>query len=177
EKFKSRIKHIISTKISINSDNMFSQNDAFRFKHWELSIAQYKYSDKKLFGVGPRNHPSIDIEELSRRSTSFHSEPFEKPHAHNMYLTKLSEEGLLGLTILILLLVFSLSKLYSHRKQNKDPQWLFIAGFGALVIPCIAGIFYAPYRREVAWVSILFIALFIHAQKKSKTINSASKTI
>ena len=168
EKFSSRISHIFSTEISMESGFKFNSNDTHRFNHWELAVAQFKLEDNKLFGIGPRNFPSIDIAALNEKSEDLNLKKFTHLHAHNMYLNKLVEEGIFGLAILAILLGYSLLKIWQSQILRND--WITTTGLAAIIIPMIAGIFYAPYIREVAWVSFLFIALAAN-KNNNQTLN------
>lgn len=168
DKLMPRINHIFSTKIELGSTLKFNSNDSYRFQHWQLSIAQHELGEKKFFGIGPRNFKSIDIELLNKKSDSLNMQDFEHLHAHNMYLTKLAEEGLMGLLSLLLLLGFILKKLLFDYKKHGPINWETISGWGALIIPMTAGIFYSPYYRETALVSILFMTLFLYRKKTEK---------
>jgi len=167
-KFKNRVDHLFSTRIALDTETVFTENDYKRFTYWELSWAQFAYGGKKLFGMGPRNYPSISVEALHKESSEVPLVTYDKPHAHNMYLTKLCEEGAVGLTVMLLLMGLVLLNLLRCKKQGSYFDWRFTACLGALIIPATAGFFYAPYRREVAWVSILFISLFMNSQEKGR---------
>jgi O-antigen ligase len=166
-RLKQSMRHLLSTKISLSSSEKFTSNDQLRFTYWKLSLLQFKFGKKKIFGIGPRNYYKIDFENLIKKSKGFKIKTFKGPHAHNMYLTKLCEEGLFGLCVMMMLFVFVINRLYKYIKNKGKINWIFIACAGSIIIPAIAGIFYAPYRREVAWVSILFISLFMNMYKNT----------
>ena len=176
-KTRGRIHHLFSTEISISNFNKFTPNDQFRFRYWKLSLAQFEFGDKKIFGIGPRNYYSISVDKLHEKSNIFQMENFKKPHAHNMYLTKLCEEGLFGLITMLFISGFVIKNIYTYKKEGNQVNWLFIANFGAVMIPFIAGFFYAPYRREVAWVSILFLSLFLNMCKGNRSLPSPEKWV
>lgn len=173
-KSHNRVEHLLSTRLDINNLNTesMSRNDQFRFAYWRLAIAQATQGNDFLLGIGPRNFGSIDYHNFSFKTPLFEGERLVNPvHAHNMYLTKLVEEGVLGLCALLLFWCYVAWVLFKSRPKVSQVHWLWVACLGAIIIPFIAGVFYAPYRREVAWVSMMFIGLAANQLKLNKEMN------
>lgn len=163
--FKGTVDHLVSTRINLQSLSYesLSLNDQYRVDYWRLGIEQARQGDNSLFGVGPRNFRSIDANTLSFDPPLANAYKLNTPvHAHNLYITKLAEEGIAGLFMLLALFTYVLFLLWKFRPQGKSIHWLWVACFGAIIIPFVAGTFYAPYRREVAWVSMIFIGLALN---------------
>ena len=76
------------------------------------------YAEHPLLGVGPNNFPDAYTELPTGPGFSpYHrlqleDEPVPPPHAHNLYLNVLAEEGVVGAIALILLLIASISVVY-----------------------------------------------------------------
>lgn len=157
-KMNDRINHLFANF----TQNQFSNSEQIirngRFDYWRIAWAQALSGEKRYLGVGPRNFKSIDIDKFD----------FDPPlivkrirpcHAHNHYLTKLCEEGIIGLFALLTFFGYTVWILLKAIKTKYTEHWTWAACLGALVISNGGGIFYAPFRREVAWVTIFFIAL------------------
>ncbi len=176
---KGRAEHLFTTALDLRSLNLdsLSANDQERFEYWKVGLAQILQGDKMIFGIGPRNFFSIDINTLTLDKPLTNKRNFERPvHAHNLYLTKTVEEGLVGLLALIALIVYVLYRLIVSRKNNKHHHWLWVACLGASVIPFIAGIFYSPFRREVAWITMSLIGFALsHNFEFYRQVNTQRK--
>jgi O-antigen ligase len=164
--FKGRLNHLFSTQIDLQafSFKSLSGNDQTRIDYWRLGLEQARQGDSPLFGIGPRNFRGIDANALSfDPPLILNQRHLSLPvHAHNLYLTKLAEEGIAGLLVLLGFLAYILFQLYKYRPRNDYVHWLWVACLGAIVIPFIAGTFYAPFRREVAWIAMGFIGLALN---------------
>jgi O-antigen ligase len=163
--FKGTIEHLVSTQINIQSSSgdSFTVSDQFRFDYWSLGFEQARQGGSPIFGIGPRNFRSIDINALNFDSPLVNAYRLNDPvHAHNLYITKLAEEGIAGLLVLLGFLVYMLCLIFKFRPRGESVHWLWVACLGAIVIPFVAGIFYAPFRREVAWVTMVFAGLALN---------------
>jgi len=153
-----RIKHLASNvgPNGLKLDEQ-SQNDLFRLEHWKVGYAQATQGDNWLLGIGPLNFISVKVDELrfSRPLVTYPS-LWQKPHnAHNLFLTKWAEEGLLGLLALLLFFGWILKDLILHRPRNGKLSWSWVAGLGALIVPVVAGSFNSSFANEFAWLSML----------------------
>jgi len=160
--YSNRISHLLEMNVNfLDYDNM-TINDKVRFNYWRVSYAQFTQKNKKIFGIGPRNHRSINSEELrfDPPLIKTHLKQLRHPnHSHNWIFTKLIEEGLFGLFWILGFWVLILWRLFKYRRNDAYFHWSFIACLGAIVIPATAGLFYSPFRREVAWVSMMYIGI------------------
>jgi O-antigen ligase len=155
-----RIKHLSSNvgRNGLKLDEQ-SQNDLFRLEHWMVGYAQATQGVNWLLGIGPLNFISVKVEELrfSRPLVTYPS-VWQKPHhAHNLFLTKWAEEGLLGLLALLLFFGWILKDLILHRPRNGKLTWSWVAALGALIVPVVAGSFNCSFANEFAWLSMLLM--------------------
>ncbi|MCU0594156.1 MAG: O-antigen ligase family protein [Desulfobacterota bacterium] len=135
------------------------QNDLFRLDHWKVGYAQATQGGHWLLGIGPANFKSIQVDTL-RFNTPLATYPsiWKKPHhAHNLFLTKWAEEGLLGLLAFLLFLGCMLWGLIRHRPRNGQWNWSWVAGLGALIVPVVAGSFNCSFANEFAWLSMILM--------------------
>lgn len=164
ERAKNRINHLFTTGLTFKE---LSNNDKRRIDYWNLAIEKIKTGESLLFGVGPRNFKSIDPKSLPNYKQLIPKEIAGGPHAHNALLTKAAEEGLFGVCLLLVYLLYVTVILYQLRfKSHGKTDIYWTIGLAALIIPLIAGMFYAPFRREVAWVSMLFFGFVSNKLKK-----------
>jgi O-antigen ligase len=171
--YSNRITHLLEIRLNVFNYESMTPNDQFRFDYWRISYAQFIQKNKKMFGIGPRNYGSIDVNNLKFDPPLKNIAKLQSPnHSHNWLLTKLIEEGIFGLFFILGFWVSVLWILLKHRKYEKKYHWSFVACFGAIIIPAIAGLFYSPFRREVAWVSMMYIGLtlsFIRNNERKDT--------
>lgn len=155
-----RIKHL-SSNVGRNGLKLDERdrNDLFRLDHWKVGYAQATQGTHWLLGIGPANFNSIRVDEL-RFSSPLVTYPsvWQKPHhAHNLFLTKWAEEGLLGLFAFLLFLGWTLKELILHRPRNGKLRWSWVAALGALIVPVVAGSFNCSFANEFAWLSMLLM--------------------
>ncbi|MEK7207286.1 MAG: O-antigen ligase family protein, partial [Pseudomonadota bacterium] len=81
------------------------QSDQAHYDNIRVALAQIRQTDSLWLGIGPRNYRSIDLSRLT------FDPPLRLPgaqgtlnHAHNLFLTKLVEEGLIGLVAFLSLI-------------------------------------------------------------------------
>lgn len=173
-----RIKHLASnlSKSGLKLDDTGGPNDRLRFEHWMVAYAQATQGGHMLLGIGPRNFPSIDVSKLK----------FEKPlvtypsiwqvphHAHNLFLTKWCEEGILGLTAFILFLSYIAINLFRYRPRYEKIHWTWIACMSALTIPIVAGSFNSSFTNEFAWLSMILMGIGMGRVTKERMKNSVT---
>ncbi|MCW3478174.1 O-antigen ligase family protein [Neisseriaceae bacterium JH1-16] len=134
--------------------------DAYRFYHWQVAINFFRDTDHKLFGIGPRQFDTIKGTEYAAPPASAiqgKREVERLSSAHNLFLTKLVEEGLLGLGAMLWL--FGLVGKTLLQVQDKR-HWLWGVGLAGLVVPCLGSFFNAPFFQEYAWLAGLMLGLF-----------------
>jgi O-antigen ligase len=155
-----RIKHLFSN-VGPNGLKLDErdQNDLFRLDHWKVAYAQATQGQNRLLGMGPLNFISTKVDDLQFSSPLVtYPSIWQKPHhAHNLFLTKWAEEGLLGLCTFILFLGYILKKLITHRPRNGKLTWSWVAALGALIVPVVAGSFNCSFANEFAWLSMLLM--------------------
>ena len=146
------------------------QNDLFRLEHWMVGYAQATQGDNWLLGVGPSNFISVKVEKLrfSRPLVTYPS-VWQKPHhAHNLFLTKWAEEGLLGLLAVLLFMGWILKDLILHRPRNGKLGWSWVAALGALIVPVVGGSFNCSFANEFAWLSLLLLGHTMGMLKRTR---------
>ena len=149
-------------------DKDFPQNDMLRIEHWRLGIKQALEGENKLLGMGPRNFPFIDVESFSfdpplKTYPSLWTRP---NHAHNLFITKWAEEGIVGLTLFLLFLLAAGRILFVERPSPGKIRWSWIAGVAALLIPVICGTFNSPLKNENAWLSMMLLGMALARSEK-----------
>jgi O-antigen ligase len=171
-----RIKHLTSN-VSIHGiklDNTSGPNDRLRFDHWLVGYAQATQGGHMLLGIGPRNFPSIKVDQLrfSKPLATYPSVWQVPDHAHNLFLTKWCEEGILGLTAFILFLSLIAAHLFRYRPMSENIHWTWIACLGALMMPIVAGSFNSSFTNEFAWLSMLLMGLSMAKMKKEGEVRA-----
>jgi len=140
-------------------------SDKLRLDMWRIGLAHFAQKEHKLFGIGPKNFPSIKASELKfDNKTALQDNKLN--HAHNLFITKLVEEGILGLSAMIFFFVNIGIGLIQHIRKYHDPAWQWFAALGALLVPVIAGFFNTPWHNEHAMQSMILFALFLSYKKQ-----------
>jgi O-antigen ligase len=169
-----RIKHLTSnvSKSGLKLDET-GLNDRLRFEHWIVGYAQATQGGHMLLGMGPRNFPSVKVDQL-RFSKPLVTYPslWQRPnHAHNLFLTKWCEEGILGLTAFLLFLAHVAVNLFRYRPRSETIHWTWIACLGALTVPIVAGSFNSSFTSEFAWLSMILMGISMGRLKKKRLAN------
>jgi len=140
----------------------FNKNDGVRFENWRLAITVFESAESKLFGIGPNEFAWIDREDINYEPyfwKDFNS-GWELTHAHNLFLDKLVEEGVLGLSGLLLFFIYAGFLVIRNRESKTAIGWTWYATLGSLVVVCVAGSFNQPFSNEVATLVVILVALF-----------------
>lgn len=134
----------------------YQYGDRARFDCWRIGIAQAIQGSHPLLGIGPKKFNQIEIDKL-HFDPPLDTSPVKPPHAHNLFLTKWAEEGLLGLATFLALLGFIAYRLAA---QPDPTRWAWTAAMGAWVAPVAAGLFNSPWRHEHAVLAMMLFALY-----------------
>ncbi len=139
--------------------------DLERVDNWRIAIARIKQGDALVLGIGPRNFAAID-------SSTMEMDPPLRirgrlNHAHNLFLNKLVEEGIVGLSAMLFffgLVVMSLVRDYGARVWRR---WQWGAAIGALVVPVVAGSVNTPWYQEHALLAMMVLAVYVSSRPKT----------
>lgn len=143
-----------------------SENDQARLEFWQVSLAWIKRGQHVLFGIGSRNFHKIDAEQLSLPGPLRFSEQTRHPaHAHNMYVTRYVEQGLVGLSAMVALFVL-IAKRLLHDGLASRTSWAWWGALGGLMLPVLNGLVGSPWYRDYAWLAVLTFALYLAPRKK-----------
>ncbi|MEY3200891.1 MAG: hypothetical protein RIR70_441 [Pseudomonadota bacterium] len=143
-----------------------NESDSQRLTLWRVSWAQITQGGHGLLGVGPRNFSSIDLDKLHFDRPLAYDARGHLTHAHNLFLNKLVEEGVLGLFGLITYFGLVAGMLGQAARQG-DTDWLWVAALGALAVPVIAGLFNTPWMGEHALLGAVIFGL-LAAKKRTR---------
>ncbi len=145
----------------------FVEADQERIDYWRIAAAHITQGDSPVFGVGPRNFQSIDASRLHFDPPLRLSEAHlaKLGHAHNLFLTKLVEEGLAGLAALVFLFGLVARNLWRAWRRKEWYDWRWFAAFGALGVPVIAGFVNTPFYQEHAMLAMVLMAMFMQSSQ------------
>jgi O-antigen ligase len=132
--------------------------DRHRFALWSLASAAFIRNDSKLFGMGPRTFGQINAAEYNDLALPLN--PGEKlGHAHNLFLNKLVEEGILGF-----LTMFGFFFLALKRSMKGEATPEKIGVLGALTVSIVAGFFNTPFIQEQAVLCGILVGLMMSGE-------------
>jgi O-antigen ligase len=140
-------------------EGQLPEADQIRLSNWRVAIKQITQGDALIVGLGPRNFSAIQVERFDFDPPLPAGVTFQN-HAHNLFLTKAVEEGLLGLSVFVLFLSLAAHRLYREFRLGKA-DWLWVGGLGALMIPVLGGQFNTPFYQEQAMLAMSLMALFM----------------
>jgi O-antigen ligase len=139
-------------------------SDTLRATMWRLGAAQVVRGDSRWFGVGPRNFSSVDPSRLGvERPPATAAIPIV--HAHNLFLTKAAEEGLVGLAAFLAMLGVVAHRLTRDWFSGRARDCRWGAAWGALVVPVVAGSFNTPWYQEHALLAMIWFGLCLKASE------------
>lgn len=160
------------TEQLVQTGKIDKANDGVRFDMWRIGLAQFTQGGSPFFGIGPRNFPSIDLSGLQFSTPLVAAYP-RLHHAHNLFLTKLVEEGVGGLTSLLALFGLVTLALVRDWSAKRWLCWEWFAALGALVVPVVAGFFNTPWGQEHAMLAMMIFGLYFNARKSCLMIQTA----
>lgn len=145
----------------------FAVSNLERLEYMRVGVAQVREGGSLWFGIGPRNFRSIDASRLHFDPPLRLSEAQRTNlgHAHNLFLTKLVEEGIVGLAALVLFFGLVARGLWRAWRRQEWYDWRWFAAFGALGVPVIAGSANTPFYQEHAMLAMAFMAIFMQASQ------------
>ncbi len=165
---KSRVEHKANEMADLVVAGSVSSNDQFRVDHWRIAVAWIKTGSHWLFGIGPRNFLQIDTEKLHfDPPLRFPVETRQPVHAHNMYLTKYIEEGIVGLSAMLALFGIVAWQLFRDARANRI-GWPWWGALGGLLLPAVNGMVGSPWFREYALLAVMTFALYLAARNRSQ---------
>ena len=140
-------------------------SNLYHRENMRLALAQFRQGGSPWFGIGPRNYGSIDRSHLS------FDPPLRLPesqlnHAHNLFLTKLVEEGVIGLAAFLFFLGVVAHALATAWRRDAWCDWRWFAALGALAVPVIAGSVNTPFSQEHAMLAMALMGVYMAAPRR-----------
>jgi len=164
---------LFSAFVQIFPDNVFSkdiftqysierikESDNQRLSAWQIAIAKLATGKDLLWGIGPRNYKVInEMEFVTQNDKLLQMRKYS--HAHNLLLTQLVEQGVIGLLAMLNFFLLVLIKIVSiwRSDPSHSPAWAWYGGLGGLTIPFIAGLFNTPFYQEHAMLAMLVMGI------------------
>jgi O-antigen ligase len=164
---------LVGVMVQLFPDNVFSrdilrqyslqriqQADGQRVEAWRMAAAKLATGEDLLLGIGPRNYPAIYELPFVKQSTELQALS-RYPHAHNLFLTHLIEQGIAGLLAMLSFMMLVLGRLYRgwRTAPANAPPWTWYAGLGGLAVPLLAGLFNTPFYQEHAMLAMIVIGM------------------
>lgn len=141
-----------------------SDNDLLRLEIWRVALAWISRGEHVLLGIGPRNYSKIDEDLLNFDPPLQFEETRDISHAHNLFLTRYVEQGLLGLLSLLALFGLMAHRLWLDGVRRRT-HWAWWGALGGLLLPVVSGLFNSPWGKDYAWFAVLTFALYLAAGK------------
>jgi O-antigen ligase len=143
-----------------------AQSNLERMENYRIALAQIRQGEAAWLGIGPRNYHSIDLASLRFDPPLRLGEAARKlNHAHNVFLTKLVEEGIVGLAAFLAFWGLVAQRLYAAWRADAWYAWHWIAAWGAAAVSLVAGSVNTPFYQEHAMLAMALIALHLGARR------------
>lgn len=161
--WEERIKHLSIVSFGENRSGSIEElkkaGDLMRLENWKIGCAQIFQGGHFWLGVGPRNYGSVKVGSLhfDQPLITYPTVWSKLEHAHNLFLTKWAEEGLLGLILFVAFLCTIAWNLLRNYPRQGRIHWSWAACLGALVVPVVGGSFNSPFYNEFAWLSMMIM--------------------
>lgn len=167
--WEDRLKHLSSISMgkdesrSLSPQELEKAGDLLRMENWKIGYAQIFQGGHFWLGVGPRNYSSVKVNSLhfDQPLLTYPAVRTKVEHAHNLFLTKWVEEGLLGLIVFVAFLFSIAWNLMRNHPRQGNIHWFWVACLGALIVPTVAGSFNSPYYNEFAWLAMMIMGYYM----------------
>ncbi len=127
--------------------------DKERLILWTAALEQIRSGDNIALGVG-----------LRRATVALKAPSAGFDHAHNLFLFKLLEQGVVGLlTFGAFLTVVGVRLLRSPARAH----WLSVAALGALLVPVLSGLVGSPWVKEHAILAMIVLGLWAGSERQA----------
>lgn len=147
EKIHGRVNSIAQEARSYLSNSEVMTSGGMRLHYWSTSLGMV--IDAPLVGKGP----GAFREDLVRPDNPLHAEMHK--HTHNEYLTLLSQHGLVGLALFLLLV----HQIYRQAGRSQDPWLPGIVRFGLVVFLLNAVTDSSLHNESEGWTFVLLACL------------------
>lgn len=156
-----------SELIGLVSAGKISLSDQSRTEIWRASWAWVQRGEHVLLGIGPRNYHLIDKDRLGLDPPLQLEEARHAAHAHNLFLTRYIEQGLLGVTALLALLVLVARRLLQDALQRQI-GWSWWAAWGSWSLPVLNGLVGSPWNHDYAGLAVMIFGLYLAGKTTSR---------
>lgn len=152
-------------------ESFITSSELDRYDYIRVAWAQITQGGHMLLGTGPETFANIKVEQLKfdRPLMAYQSQWYKPSHAHNEFLTRWVEEGLLGLIVHIVFLGFIARSLIRQRPGDGKVHWAWIACVGFLSVAVVSGLFNSVLTNEMGWLSIMIVGIYMQ-QAKTKEL-------
>lgn len=142
-----------------------------RTRVWRVALEASQFNP--LLGIGNKNWskltPQMIQNHVEAKGKIFNSKNyFLSKHSHSLYLTAWVERGLLGLSAVLIMMIFWLRELisdYKHIKKSRELIYLWSGALSAWMSIFLNGIFNISFQHENALLALFFLSLYLIAKK------------
>jgi O-antigen ligase len=161
---------IITSMKARVSLSRFGDSNRERTGYVRVAVEQFRQGHSTWLGLGPRNFRSVDVKNLRFDPPLQLNEIQQRhvAHAHNMFLTKLVEEGVIGVAALLAFFALVIARLIGQYRSGAYLDWRWFGALGAVTIPLVAGQANTPFYQEHAMLEMILIAIFLSGDKASR---------
>jgi O-antigen ligase len=142
-----------------------------RTRVWRVALEASQFNP--LLGIGNKNWskitPQMIQNHVEAKGKIFNSEDYSlSKHSHSLYLTAWVERGILGLSAVLIMMIFWLKELisdYKHIRKSRELIYLWSGALSAWMSIFLNGIFNTSFQHENALLALFFLSLYLIAKK------------
>ena len=157
---------VSNTLSQLQSGNL-DQNDSLRLTLQKYGVEVFRQADNPWVGVGTRNFHMAKPAVSPAMTAALKDFEGRVPHAHNLFINKLAEEGVFGVAALLFLFGVIARWLWQDARAGRAGTLAWAIGLGGLVAPIVGGSFNTPWFRENALLATICFALYAAARRSS----------
>ena len=151
-------------EMSVTDQPKLAMSDRERIDHWRVGVKRIAQGDAVMLGIGPHNSITIDYSKME----------FDPPllpisrqllHFHNMFLTKLVEEGVAGLASMLFFFSLIVVRMVRDRRRGEWRCWQWFAAVGALTVVIVASQVGPRWHQEQALLVMMVLAIYLNSRR------------
>lgn len=162
DRWLAKVQEMISTGQLVPADQE-------RIDHWRVGIARVAQGDALIFGIGPHNTITIDYSkmEFDPQLMPITSLPGSIGilHTHNMFLTKLVEEGVVGLLAMLLFFGVVITRLVWDYRKSEWRNWSWMAAAGGFTVALVSGQVGPRWHQEHALLVMMVLGIYFGSRR------------
>lgn len=151
-------------EMSVTDQPRLAMSDQIRVDHWRVGIRQIAQGNTVMLGIGPHNSITLDHSKMAFDPPLLPI-PAQLLHFHNMFLTKLVEEGVLGLASMLFFFSLVVVRIMHDRRRDEWRRWTWFAAVGALTVAIGASQVGPRWHQEQVLFVMVILGVYLGSRR------------